>query len=121
MRTRPDWTPFVAVIGLGTLAVLAVLGKSAVMLVSVLAMAVAFGATRSASLGRRLGAVAVAGLGASLLAEAVHTAYHALGFAPGGDTGGFWVSAVLVGLINVAAFGGLLLVTEWLARRTAGD
>ena len=109
----------VAVAGLILLAVLAVLGKSGVMLTSVLGMGAAFWAMRSAPMPRLLAAVGVTGLASSLLAEVVHTLYHWLipASAGPGDSGAFFVSATLVGLINVAAFAGLLLLSELATRR----
>lgn len=111
MKTR------LALVGLVLLIVLALLGKSAVMLVSVLGMGLAFWRFRAAPLSKRLLVIAVAALAASLLAEVVHTVYHRLESAPSGnDSGGFFVSATLVGLINAAAFGALLMLLEWWAK-----
>ena len=110
----------VAVAGLLVLGVLAVLGKSAVMLVSVVGMAVAYWGTRTVGLGRQLASVAAAAVGAALLAEGVHTVYHRLApLTSGDDTGGFFVSATLVGLINAAAFAALMLLAEWVERQRA--
>ena len=103
--------------GLGILVVLAILGKSAVMLVSVLGMALMFRVMRGAPLRKHLLAIALGALVASLFAEVVHTLYHMIESAPsgvGGDQGGFFVSATLVGLINAGVFVAFLLLLEWL-------
>ncbi len=109
----------VAYAGLAVLVVLAILGKSVVMLVSVAGMGFMFWLTRTAALSRRLLAVALGALMASLGAEAVHTIYHLFESQPaeaGGDSGFFFVSATLVGLINAAVFVTFLLVFEWVAK-----
>lgn len=108
--------PTLAAAVLGALAVLAVLGKSAVMLASVGGMAVAVALTRETPLTRVLAAVAVAGIGVALAAEAVHTAYHAWTGAAAGDDGGFWLSAVLVGGIDVAVLATVLLADAAIRR-----
>lgn len=107
---------WLAYAGLLILVFLAILGKSAVMGVSVLAMGAAYWWMRAAPLKKKLAFVAAAALVGSLLAEVVHTLYHMLDLAPAGanDSGGFFVSATLVGLINAVAFGALLLLLEWL-------
>lgn len=104
---------------LAALVVLAVLGKSAVMLVSVLGMGFMYWLTRSAARSKRLLAVASGALLASWGAEAVHTVYHMFDSQSpgvGGDNGFFFVSATLVALINAAAFISVLLVIEWLTK-----
>ena len=108
-----------AVAALLLLMALALVGKSAVMAVSVAGVAVAWRAARSAGLGRTLAAVAVAAVGAALLAEAAHTGYHRFAPGTGDDTGGFWVGATLVGLIDAVAFGAVLLVAAWAEARQA--
>lgn len=106
-----------AIAGLLVLLVLAFLGKSAVMAVSVLGMGGAFWLFRTSPLPKKLVAVAVGALVAGLLAEVVHTVYHMMEAVPSGnDSGGFFVSATLVGLINAMAFGALLLLLEWFGR-----
>lgn len=103
--------------GLGVLVVLALLGKSAVMLVSVLGMGVMFRIMRAAPLRKQILAIAVGALAASLIAEAVHTLYHMMAAAPanlGTDQGGFFVGATLVGLINAAVFGAFLFLLDWM-------
>lgn len=111
-------TKTLPLVGLVVMAALAIVGKSAVMLVSVAGMGLAYWMTRAAPLPRRLAAVAVAALLASLLAELVHTVCHQIRSSPtgGGDQGGFFVGATLVGLINAAVFGSLLLVLDLLSR-----
>ena len=106
-----------AYVGLGILVVLAILGKSAVMLVSVLGMGLMFRVMRAAPLRKQLLAIAVGALLASLIAEVVHTLYHMVESAPAGlgnDQGGFFVSATLVGLINAGVFVAFLLLLEWI-------
>ncbi len=103
--------------GLGILVILAILGKSAVMLVSVLGMGLMFRVMHAAPLMKQLVAITLGALVASLLAEAVHTLYHMIEPAssgPGNDQGGFFVSATLVGLINAGVFGVFLLLLEWI-------
>ncbi len=104
--------------GLAILVVLAILGKSAVMLVSVLGMGLMFTLMRAAPLSKQLLATASGALLASLIAEVVHTLYHLIESPPGvgGDAGGFFVGATLVGLINAGAFVALLLLLEWLMK-----
>ena len=102
--------------GLGILVVLSILGKSAVMLVSVFGMGLMFWLMRTAPLTKHLMAIALGALLASLLAEVVHTLYHVMEWGPSGpgnDQGGFFVSATLVGLINAAVFVTFLLLLEW--------
>lgn len=90
--------------GVGVLLVLAALGNSAMMATSAVGIAVAVWLTRAARLRTQLGAVVVGALAASLAAEGVHTLYHLLGGeTASGDSGFFFVSAFLVGLINAAA------------------
>ncbi len=102
--------------GLGFLVVLAILGKSAVMLVSVLGMGLMFRLMRAAPLLKQFLAIALGALLASLIAEVVHTLYHMIASAPSGlgsDQGGFFVGATLVGLINAGVFVAFLLLLEW--------
>jgi len=117
-RWRSTMTKTLPLVALVVLAALAIVGPSAVMLVSVAGLGLAYWLARAAPLAKRLTAVAVAALLAGLLAEALHTAYHLTQSSPsgGGDQGGFFVGATLVGLINAAAFGGLLVVLDLLAR-----
>ncbi len=59
-------------------------------------------------------------LTAAVAAEVVHVSYHAYEAAKGlGDPthGGFFVSAVLVGLINCVAMGPAMGLTEWWRQR----
>lgn len=92
----------VIVAALVVLAVLAYLGRSLVMLTSVIGMAGALWLTCGTSTRHRVVALSVAAVSSSLLAETVHLLYH-LTRNDTPDHGGFWVSAVLVGLINAAA------------------
>ena len=103
--------------GLGILVVLAILGKSAVMLVSVLGMGLVFRVMHAAPLVKQLLGIALGALVASLMAEVVHTLYHMMESVPSGlgsDQGGFFVSATLVGLINAGVFVAFLLLLEWI-------
>lgn len=96
-------------VGAGVLLMLAALGRSAVMAVSAAGIGLALWITRTAPLRTRLIAVVFGALGGSLLAETVHTAYHLMGGeTASGDSGFFYVSAVLVGIINAVA---MLVVT----------
>ena len=83
------------------LAVLAFLGRSLVMLTSVGGIAVALWLTRRRTVQAQLVGAIVGAVGASVAAEAVHGVYHAVQADPAAH-GGFWVSALLVGLINAA-------------------
>ena len=100
-------------LGLTALLVLAVLGKSAVMFVSALGIGIALWSTRKATLRTQVGALAVGALVASFGAEAVHTLYHLLGGeTASGDSGFFFVSAILVGLINAIAMAVVLFLAH---------
>ena len=102
------------------LAVLSYLGKSLVMLTSVFGMAVALWLSRDKSVGMQLIFLVIGSLAGTIAAEVVHVSYHAYEAARGfGDPphGGFFVSAVLVGLINCVAMGPALGFTEWRQRR----
>ena len=105
-------------LGSAALAILAVVGKSAVMFVSAVAIAAAIFMFRSARVRDRIIGIIAAGLGGSIGAEIVHTVYHytnATEPGTGVDGGGFFMSAIIVGAINVAAIIALLIVTElWL-------
>jgi hypothetical protein len=105
-------------IGLGMLAVLAYLGRSLVMLASVAGTTAALWAWRRRPLRVQVVALFVGAVGASLAAEVVHLLHHvAIQDAP--DHGGFWTSAVLVGLINALAMLPFLGAREFQRRRTA--
>lgn len=84
------------------LAVLAYLGRSLVMLTSVGGIAVALWLTRRRTVRAQVVGTIVGAVVASVAAEVVHVVYHAAQADPA-EHGGFWVSAVLVGLINAAA------------------
>lgn len=102
-------------LGSAALAVLAVVGKSAVMFVSAAAIAAAVYAFRNARVRDRIIGIIAAGLAGSIGAEIVHTVYHytsVVQTGAGGDNGGFFMSAIMVGAINVAAIIVLLIVTE---------
>lgn len=99
----------VSYLGVGVLLFLAALGTSAVMAVSAVGTGLGLWITRNDPLRTRLVAVVIGALGGSLFAETIHTAYHLLGGeTASGDSGFFYVSAVLVEGINAAA---MLVVT----------
>ena len=104
--------------GIAALAVLAVIGKSAVMLVSAGAIGIIVYLFREARMPDRVIAIIAAGLGGSIGAEIVRTLYHYASVAEtgaGADSSGFFMSAILVGLINAAAVVVVVLCTEaWL-------
>lgn len=104
-------TLLLSYLGVGVLLLLAAIGKSAVMAVSAVGVGLALWVTRDAPLRTRLIAVVIGALGGSLLAETIHTAYHLLGGeTASGDSGFFYVSAVLVGSINAVA----MIVGSWM-------
>lgn len=112
----PQFRPYDA-LGLAALLFLALLGRSLVMVASVLGMALAWWATDARELSERLAAVALAAVAVALAAEAVHTGYHRVVPAEtGDDTGGFWMGATLVGLIDAVAFVGWVLAGEGVRR-----
>ncbi len=107
-------------LGLTVLLILAVLGNSAVMFVSGLGIGVALWSTREAPLRTQLGALVAGALVAGIGAEAIHTLYHLLGGeTAGGDSGFFFVSAILVGLINAVAMAAVVLLAHTLGRQRA--
>ena len=106
----------VTMLGIAVLAVLAVIGKSAVMFVSAVAIGLIVYVFRRARTRDKVIAIIVAGLGGSIGAEIVHTLYHySTVIEPGVGNGGFFMSALTVGLINAAAIVIVLLCTDaWL-------
>lgn len=106
------------------LAVLSYLGKSLVQLASVFGMALALWLTDKKPLSLRLAALVVGSLVCTLAAEGIHVAYHAREAAAGlGDPphGGFWTSAVLVGLINCAVVAPVIWFSDRWTRARASD
>ncbi len=103
---------------LATLAILAAIQKSGVMFVSVGVIGAVVYLFRRARMRDRVIAIVAAGLGGSIGAEIVHTLYHHIGAVESGagrESGGFFMSAMLVGLINAAAVVVVIFVTEaWL-------
>ena len=92
-------------LAIAALAIVAVFGKSAVMFVSAAAIAVIVYVFRRARMRDRVVGIVVAGLGGSIGAEIVHTLYHYASVAEpgtGGDSAGFFMSALLVGVMNAA-------------------
>ena len=100
------------------LAILAYFGRSLVMLTSVGGIAVGLWLTRHGDLRTRMAGASVGAVVASIAAEAVHLVYHVVQ-ADVPDHGGFWVSAVLVGLINAAVVIPVLWVDAVVTRRRA--
>ena len=97
---------------------LAYFGRSLVMLTSVGGIAVGLWLTRHGDLRTRMAGASVGAVVASIAAEAVHLVYHVVQ-ADVPDHGGFWVSAVLVGLINAAVVIPVLWVDAVVTRRRA--
>ena len=91
------------------LAILAYLGRSLVMLCSVGGMALALWLTADRPSRVQLLGLLLGGVGASFAAEAVHVVHHVI-IQDNPDHGGFWTSALLVGLINVIA---MLPAVSW--------
>ena len=87
-------------VSLLVLAVLAYLGRSLVMLTSVGGIALAYWLTADRTIRTRILGIALGGIGASFAAELVHVVHHMV-IQDSPDHGGFWVSAFLVGSINV--------------------
>ncbi len=106
----------VTMLGITALAILAVIGKSVVMFVSAVAIGIIVYVFRRARARDRVIAIIVGGLGGSIGAEIVHTLYYyATVVEPGVGNGGFFMSAILVGLINAAVIVIVVLCTEaWL-------
>ena len=102
-------------LGSAALAILAVVEKSVVMFVSAVAIAAAVYIFRSARSRDRIIGIIAAGLGGGIGAEIAYTVYRHTNVAETGTGGGFFMSAMMVGAINVAAIIILLIVTElWL-------
>ena len=104
-----------AMLGSVALAIYAAVEKSAVMFVSAAAIAVIVYIFRSARTRDRIIGIIAAGLAGSIGAEIVHTVYHYTNVAQtgaGADGGGFFMSAIMVGLINAAAIIVLVISTE---------
>ena len=103
---------------LATLAIIAAIQKSGVMFVSVGVIGAVVYVFRRARVRDRVIAIVAAALGGSIGAEIVHTLYQhigAVGSGAGRESGGLFMSAMLVGLINAAAVVVVVLVTEaWL-------
>ena len=104
-------------IALVTLAGLAYLGTSLVMLASVAGMAVALWITHRRPFHQQALGILLGAVGIAFLAEIVHLSYHTIrGDEP--DHGGFWLSAFLVGLINALAIIPVAWYVDNRARRT---
>ncbi len=106
-------------LAIATLAVLAVFGKSAVMFVSAAVIAVIVYVFRGARMRDRVIGIIAAGLGGSIGAEIVHTLYYYASVAEpgaGGDGAGFFMAAMLVGVMNAAIIIVVILCTEAVLR-----
>ena len=109
-------------LGLAVLLILAVLDNSAVMFVSALGIGVALWINWKATMRMQLGALVVGALVASIGAEVVHTLYHLLGGeTASGDSGFFFVAAILIGLINAVAMAVVVLLAHTVVRRRHRD
>lgn len=97
---------------LAALAIYAIIGRSAVMFVSVVSIAAMLYLLHRARLRDRVIAVFAAALGGSLAAEIVHTLiYHLRSGGPGAaESGGYFLAAIQVGLINAAIVVVILLI-----------
>ncbi len=106
----------VTMLGIAVLAILAVIDESVVMFVSAVAIGIIVYVFRRARARDRVIAIIVGGLGGSIGAEIVHTLYYyATVVEPGIGDGGFFMSAILIGLINAFAMVVVVLSTEaWL-------
>ena len=106
----------VTMLGIAVLAVVAVIGKSAIMFVSAVAIGVIVYVFRRARTREKVIAIIVAGLGGSIGAEIVNILYHySTAIEPGVGNGEFFMSAITVGLINAAAIVIVFLCTDaWL-------
>ncbi len=114
-----DKRMLVTMLGVAALAIVAVIGKSTVMFVSAGAIAIIIYLFRRARMRDRVIGIIVAGLGGSIGAEIVHTFYRyagVAGIAANGDDGGFFISAILVGILNAAAIIVVILCTEAVLR-----
>jgi len=103
---------------LATLAIFAAIQKSGVMFVSIGVIGAVVYVFRRARIRDRVIAIVAAALGGSIGAEIVHTLYRHIGTVESGagqESGGLFMSAILVGLINAAAVVVVIFVTEaWL-------
>lgn len=105
----------VTILGTAALAIVAVFEQSVVMFVSAVAIAVIVYIFRRARMRDKVIGIIAAGLGGSIGAAIVFTFYQYAGAAepgPADDSGGFFMSAILVGIVNAAVIIGVILVTE---------
>jgi len=115
MRRSPILT--VTLIALG---IFAYLGRAVGLLVSVAGAAAALYLTRKKPLGVQASAVAVGTLLTTFGSEVVHVFHHRI-VQDQPDHGGFWMSALLVGLINAAVIIAVLWIEQtWRERRQPG-
>jgi len=105
----------VTMLGIAGLTIVAVFDKSVVMFVSVAAIAIIVYLFRRARMRDKVIGIIAAGLGGSIGGAIVLTFYqHAgvVGAGAAGDSGGFFMSAILVGAINAATIIVVILTTE---------
>ncbi len=105
--------PFIAI---AVLMILGIVGKNAGMVVSVLAAGIAFYILREAPRSKQFLVSGIAAVIFSLLSETVHTVYHMMESVPTGspgDNGGFFLSALLVPIINIAALIIVVILGDW--------
>ncbi len=102
-------------LGVAALTIVAVFDRSAVMFVSAATIAIIVCVFRGARMRDKVIGIIAAGLGGSIGAAIVLTFYQHAGVAgagPAGDSGGFFMSAILVGVINAAAIIVVILMTD---------
>ncbi len=105
----------VTMLGIAGLTIVAVFDRSAVMFVSAATIAVIVYVFRRARMRDKVIGIIAASLGGSIGAAIVFTFYQHSSVAesgPAGISGGFFMSAILVGVINAAAIIVVILLTE---------
>ena len=109
----------VTMLGVAALTIVALFEKSVVMFVSAAAIAAIVYIFRRARMRDKVVGIIAAGLGGSMGAAIVFTFYKYAGVAesgPADDSGGFFMAAILVGVINAAAIIVIILCTEFALR-----
>jgi hypothetical protein len=110
---KMDKRMFVTMLGIVALAIVAAFEKSVEMFVSAAAIAVIVYVFHQARMRDRVIGIIAAGLGGSIGAAIVRTFYHyAAVAAPAGDSSGFFMSAIVIGVINASAIIVVILCTE---------
>lgn len=103
----------VTYLGVTALAIYAVNERSGVMFVSAVAIGVIGYVFRHAQMRDRVIGIVAAALGGAIAAEIGHTFYYHTNTAnPVTDSGGLFLSAILLGVINAAVVVILLVLTE---------